>query len=628
MSGTAQGSRIGTQFGHYHLKRLLGKGGMGEVYEAYDLDKDRTVALKLLPDALADDPVFRERLRRESHAAARLQEPHVVPIHDYGEVNGVLYIDMRLVQGADLRSLLTRYGPLAPPRAVAIISQIAAALDAAHADKLVHRDVKPENVLVTRQDFAYLVDFGIANSATDEKLTTLGTAVGTYDYMAPERFEGDGSEVTYRADIYSLACVLHECLTGARPYPADSIRVKISSHLFEPPPRPSVARPGVPAGFDAVIARGMAKSPQDRYATAGDLALAAHDALSAGDQDEAATLIEKTQGDAAEPGPPDAAGRTGTPPPAHTPPPAAAPPTYIDTPPPPPYGTRTPPPPPYGTRTPPPPPYGTRTPPPPPYGPVPPQEHGAPNANADTWIDSHSPTPGHGGAGAPPGWDSTQVAPPPPPGWGGPQQSQPPRPGPSKRMWIVFAGAALVVVAAAAGVAMWLAKPAPTPPAPAPAPVSAPPTSPEPSGQFTAADQQLMQVMPTGYGEFNCQSEQSTPGELSSLSCQPNQATGAPSARFFLFTDLAALQSHYDDVLNETDVISCPDGGGGPGPYSSHGEPQTVGQVACFMSADTPPVPAIAWTNEADLAVGKVFADDPNGMTPMYEWWTKQGAFE
>src|SRR5882672_1807351 len=210
-------SREGTQFGPYRLLRLIGKGGMGEVYEAEDTVKDRVVALELLPESVSHDPVFRKRLQREAHSAGRLQEPHVVPIHDYGEIDGVLYVDMRFIDGTDLRKMLSRYGPLTPARTVAIVKQMASALDAAHESGLVHRDVKPENILITRDDFAYLVDFGIANAATDEKLTELGTAVGTYAYMAPERFSN--GEVTYRADVYALTCVLHECLTGGQPYP-------------------------------------------------------------------------------------------------------------------------------------------------------------------------------------------------------------------------------------------------------------------------------------------------------------------------------------------------------------------------------------------------------------------------
>jgi serine/threonine-protein kinase len=294
----AQSSRAGSMFGPYHLKRLLGRGGMGEVYEAEHTVKEWTVAVKLMSDTFSKDPVFRERMKREARTAGRLQEPHVVPIHDYGEIDGQMYMEMRLIEGVDLDTLLKRYGPLTPPRAVAIITQIASALDAAHAAGVMHRDVKPPNILVTRDDFAYLVDFGIASATTDEKLTQLGTAVGTWKYMAPERFSNE--EVTYRADIYALACVLHEALTGSPPYRADSAGTLVSAHLLSPIPQPSALRTGVPKGFDAVIARGMAKKPEDRYASAGDLALAAHDALSDPDQDHAEDILRRSQ-DAALP---------------------------------------------------------------------------------------------------------------------------------------------------------------------------------------------------------------------------------------------------------------------------------------------------------------------------------------
>ena len=235
----ASDSRAGSSFGPYHLKRLLGRGGMGEVYEAEHAVKGWTVAVKVMSDTVSKDPVFRERMKREARIAGRLQEPHVVPIHDYGEVDGVMFLEMRLIEGSDLDTLLTRYGPLTPFRAVAIISQMATALDAAHAAGVMHRDVKPPNILVTRDDFAYLVDFGIASATTDEKITQLGTAVGTWKYMAPERFTND--EVTFRADIYALACVLYECLTGAAPYPSDNAGVLISAHMMNPIPRPSAA---------------------------------------------------------------------------------------------------------------------------------------------------------------------------------------------------------------------------------------------------------------------------------------------------------------------------------------------------------------------------------------------------
>lgn len=323
-----QASRAGSMFGPYHLKRLLGRGGMGEVYEAEHTVKEWTVAVKLLSESFSRDPVFRERMKREARTAGRLQEPHVVPVHDYGEIDGQIFLEMRLVEGTDLDSVLKRFGPLTPPRAVAVITQIASALDAAHAAGVMHRDVKPQNILVTADDFAYLVDFGIASATTDEKLTQLGTAVGTWKYMAPERFSD--AEVTYRADIYALACVLFECLTGAPPYRADSAGMLVSAHMMDPIPAPSQRRPDIPKAFDAVIARGMAKRPEDRYASAGDLALAAKQALSHPDQDRAATILRRSQ-EAALPTAvnPDPRLSTAPPPPPYqpafnTPPPSPA----------------------------------------------------------------------------------------------------------------------------------------------------------------------------------------------------------------------------------------------------------------------------------------------------------------
>ncbi len=187
---------------------------------------------------------------------------------------------------------MSRYGPLAPPRAVAIVRQIGSALDAAHAAGVLHRDVKPENILVSADDFAYLVDFGIASATSDEKLTQFGTTVGTFKYMAPERFTD--SDVTYRADIYALTCVLYECLTGSPPYRGDQVSV-MSAHLNQAIPRPSAMRAGIPAAFDRVIARGMAKDPAERYATCGDLSAAAYAALAAPDQDRATDILQRSQ---------------------------------------------------------------------------------------------------------------------------------------------------------------------------------------------------------------------------------------------------------------------------------------------------------------------------------------------
>jgi tetratricopeptide (TPR) repeat protein/predicted Ser/Thr protein kinase len=266
----------GTPFGPYRLIEMLGRGGMGEVWRAYDTATDRVVALKLLPSHFAADDVFKRRFRREAHAAARLSEPHVVPIHTYGEIERRLFVDMRLINGRDLHALIAA-GPLDPVRAVLIIEQTAKALQATHNAGLVHRDVKPSNILVTEDDFAYLIDFGIARAAGEAGSTTSGGVIGTVHYMAPERFTR--GPVNARSDTYSLACVLHECLTGSCPFPGDSIEQQLAAHLATPPPRPSSARPTVPTAFDAVIAKGMAKEPSQRYPTIVELARAARGAL-------------------------------------------------------------------------------------------------------------------------------------------------------------------------------------------------------------------------------------------------------------------------------------------------------------------------------------------------------------
>ncbi|GLY35858.1 serine/threonine protein kinase [Amycolatopsis sp. NBRC 101858] len=268
------------QFGPYRIEGLLGRGGMGEVHRAYDTAHDRVVALKLLSGPNAGDEAFRARFRRESQIVARLREPHVIPIHAYGEIDGQLYLDMRLVEGKDLKELLED-GPLTPERTVGIVEQVAGALDAAHEDGLVHRDVKPSNVLVTSSDFVYLVDFGIARSMTGEgtSITGTGNVIGTLDYMAPERF-GD-APITGLVDVYALACVFFECLTGHRPFPADGAAAQMGAHLNARPPVLSQERPGLPAALDAVLARGMAKNPADRYPTAGAFADAVRAAVSA-----------------------------------------------------------------------------------------------------------------------------------------------------------------------------------------------------------------------------------------------------------------------------------------------------------------------------------------------------------
>jgi YVTN family beta-propeller protein len=267
------------QVGPYRLDSLLGAGGMGEVYKAYDTQRDRYVALKLLPQAFSGDQEYLKRFQRESHVAARLREPHVIPIHDFGEIDGQLFIDMRMVDGSDIGALLDANGRIAPQQATYIVSQVAQALDAAHADQLVHRDIKPSNILVTPNDFVYVVDFGIARSfgSRQTALTITGATIGTLHYMAPERFAGQS--VDGRADVYSLACVLYECLTGIPPFSGKDLPALIYAQLYSGPPEASTLVEGVPPAMDAVIARGMAKDPQDRFPTAGMLAAAAREAL-------------------------------------------------------------------------------------------------------------------------------------------------------------------------------------------------------------------------------------------------------------------------------------------------------------------------------------------------------------
>ncbi|MGV0807750.1 serine/threonine-protein kinase [Mycolicibacterium setense] len=278
----------GTGFGQYRLGRLLGRGGFGEVYEAVDTRMGRRVALKVISPAYSQDEAFRQRMFREAQTAGRLHEPHVVPVHSCGEIDGRLFIDMRLIEGTDVRGLLADTGAMDPARAVDVVSQVAAALDAAHAQSIVHRDVKPANILLTDGDFAYLVDFGLANADGDTRLTQSGTAVGTLAYMAPERFSGEDAGVA--GDVYALACVLFECVTGSPPFAGDTPSV-INGHLSSPVPAASRRRPGIPPALDSVIAKGMAKDPRDRYPSAGALAAGARDVLSRPDFHQAETVM-------------------------------------------------------------------------------------------------------------------------------------------------------------------------------------------------------------------------------------------------------------------------------------------------------------------------------------------------
>ena len=249
----------GAQIAGCRIEAVAGRGGMGIVYRATQLSLGRPVAVKLIAPDRAGDPGFRERFERESRVAAAIDHPNVIPVYEAGEEGGHLYLVMRYVSGTDLQGLLARERRLPAERVAAIALQIGAALDAAHAAGLVHRDVKPANVLLGGEH-AYLADFGLSQRiGTDTRLTTTGQWIGTADFMAPEQFAGE--EVDARADIYALGCVLYTALTGETPFPRGTVPATMIAHMQEDPPRPSRTADGVPEGFDRVIARALAKDP-------------------------------------------------------------------------------------------------------------------------------------------------------------------------------------------------------------------------------------------------------------------------------------------------------------------------------------------------------------------------------
>jgi YVTN family beta-propeller protein len=261
---------VGTQIAGYRLEELIGRGGMGVVYRAHDVALERPVALKLLAPRLAEDPAFRERFLVESRLAASLDHPNVVPVYDAGEVEGQLYLAMRYVEGTDLKRLLKEQGTLEPGQAIAICAQVANALDAAHARGLVHRDVKPSNVLLDESGHAYLADFGLTRRLSEQAPGfEAGLSLGTPDYVAPEQIEG--KDVDARADQYSLACMLHECLTGEPPFPRSSEAATLFAHLEEPPPASQ--------GLEHVMVKALAKDPSERYESCRALVADARSAL-------------------------------------------------------------------------------------------------------------------------------------------------------------------------------------------------------------------------------------------------------------------------------------------------------------------------------------------------------------
>ncbi|MEV6166827.1 serine/threonine-protein kinase [Streptomyces sp. NPDC051954] len=261
---------IGTQIADYRIECEIGRGGMAVVYRARDLRLERTVALKLLAPELSRNDTFRRRFTHESRAAAAIDHPHIVPVFEAGETDGVLYIAMRYVEGSDLRHLLDRQGPLPPPTVLRIAAQVASALDAAHEHGLVHRDVKPGNILVSRgtdsdhPEHVYLTDFGLTKKSLSlTGFTTVGQFVGTLDYVAPEQISG--KPVDGRCDVYGFACVVYECLAGRPPFRRDDDMALLWAHQYDEPPALTEARPDLDSHVDAVFAKALAKSPDDRY---------------------------------------------------------------------------------------------------------------------------------------------------------------------------------------------------------------------------------------------------------------------------------------------------------------------------------------------------------------------------
>ncbi|MFJ4696023.1 serine/threonine-protein kinase [Streptomyces sp. NPDC088766] len=263
---------IGRQVAGYRIEREIGRGGMAVVYRARDLRLERTVALKLLAPELARNDTFRKRFTHESRVAAAIDHPHIVPVFEADETDGLLYIAMRYVAGGDLRHLLDDRGPLQPAAAARIAAQVASALDAAHEHGLVHRDVKPGNILMDRgtdsdhPEHVYLTDFGLTKKSLSlTGFTTVGQFVGTLDYVAPEQISG--RPVDGRCDVYGLACVVYETLAGHPPFRRDDDMALLWAHQYDEPPPLTTARPDLPPAVDDVFAQALAKTPDARHPT-------------------------------------------------------------------------------------------------------------------------------------------------------------------------------------------------------------------------------------------------------------------------------------------------------------------------------------------------------------------------
>src|SRR5215217_3294608 len=270
MADKTDDPRIGKVIAGYRIEERVGRGGMGVVYRAEHINLQRRAAVKIIAPDLAESTGFRERFTREARIAAALQHPNIVTVYDAGEVDGILYLAMQYIEGQDLAAVLRKDGRLRPYRAIDVCRQVASALDAAHAMGLIHRDVKPANVLIEGRT-AFLTDFGLTKrmDGTHTELTRAGDVVGTIHYVAPEQIEG--GQVSARSDVYSLGCLLYHCLTGQVPYSRDTDVAVIYAHLSEPPPKLTALRPELAAGLDGVIAKALDKSPDRRFPTCTDL---------------------------------------------------------------------------------------------------------------------------------------------------------------------------------------------------------------------------------------------------------------------------------------------------------------------------------------------------------------------
>ena len=621
------------QFGSYRIEALIGRGGMGEVYRAYDTEHERTVALKVLSEHLAADRGYRERFRREAHLAARLNEPHVVPIHRYGEIDGRLFLDMRLVRGDDVAQVLARDGRFSPERTVSVVSQVAQALDAAHADGLVHRDVKPSNVLLTGSgdaEFAYLVDFGIARSTTDSQgpsLTQTGAALGSFDYMAPERFLE--REIDLRVDVYALACVLFECLTGRRPFPRDGLGAQMFAHVNTEVDPPSSLAPGIPTALDAVVARGLAKDPDARYASAGELAAAARTALGGRPRPEVVvpqappTTIQDLRSVPQTVGFTDPSGGGGT-------------------------GGG------FGPTGP-----GTGG----GFGPVGPGTGGGFAPSGPGTGGGFAPVrQGTGGGFAPPvgpgtgggfgpgpgAWTATPVATYPPRQgtaggfgpptnggtWGGQQVPPPPPKKSSAVLWIALVTTVVIAVMVVVAVVVTRGSDGEdvtvTDPPPSTTTVTQTPPTSEPAEETTPYDS-LRERVPPDFDASGC-TEEELPGDGadSFLECGSAQSDGGPEASgFYGYPDVSTLQDIFaNDVAGQgLTQVSFDDLPGTYGwtYYTIGGE--RAGAVAAFLLEDGTGV--ILWTQDDALAEGAAYVSGAVDLDQLWDWWlTPKSTFQ